>query len=109
MSNCISFFGRQVVAFIRSSGPLLFAKDSETIVADVPADDYDYVHLESKAKAYQDNEEVKRSLPSHEMKRAFDVLVAQSEDLPVLPSDQVCLSFFLILNKLKKGPCTYLS
>jgi hypothetical protein len=58
-------------------------------------DDYDYVNLESKAKFDQENEEVKRTLP-HEMKRAFDVLVAQSEDLPVLPTaanDQVRISF----------------
>lgn len=52
-------------------------------------DDYDYVNLESKAKFDQENEEVKRSLP-HDMKRAFDVLVAQSEDLLLLPTnDQV--------------------
>ena len=99
----------QVVAFIRSNGPLLFAKDSETLI-DVPADDYDYVHLESKAKADEDNEEVKRSLPSHEMKRAFDVLVAQSEDLPVLPADQVrsfvCLFKCCFLNNKKEGPLT---
>ncbi len=55
-----------------------------------PADDYDYVSLESKAKFDQENEEVKRNLPQ-DMKRGFDVLVAQSEDLPVLPTtnDQV--------------------
>jgi hypothetical protein len=63
-------------------------------------DDYDYVNLESKAKFDQENEEVKRTLP-HEMKRAFDVLVAQSEDLPVLPTtanDQVRISFLMQRN-----------
>ena len=54
-----------------------------------PGDDYDYVNLESKAKFDEENEEVKRSLPQ-DMKKAFDVLVRQSESLPVLPaSDKV--------------------
>ena len=48
------------------------------------SDDYDYVNLESKAKFDEENEEVKRTLPQ-DMKKAFDVLVRQSESLPVLP------------------------
>uniref|UniRef100_A0A0P6ENC8 Putative Breast cancer anti-estrogen resistance 1 protein n=1 Tax=Daphnia magna TaxID=35525 RepID=A0A0P6ENC8_9CRUS len=74
---------RQVVMFIQSNGHLLFDKNKGQ--TEILNDDYDYVNLESKAKIDQENEEVKRTLP-HEMKRVFDVLVAQSEDLPVLPS-----------------------
>lgn len=69
--------------FIQSNGHLLFDKNKGQ--TEILNDDYDYVNLESKAKIDQENEEVKRTLP-HEMKRVFDVLVAQSEDLPVLPS-----------------------
>lgn len=82
------------MTFIQSNGHLLFSTGKDKTVdsssLSSPTDDYDYVNLESKAKFDQENEEVKRTLP-HEMKRAFDVLVAQSEDLPVLPTnDQVC-------------------
>ena len=76
-----SFSLIQVVSFIRANGRVLFmGLDRRT------SEDYDYVSLESKAKFDEDNEEVKRSLPN-DMKGAFDVLVAQSEDLPVLPSN----------------------
>lgn len=82
----------QVVKFIQSNGHLLFhankGQQDTTDGSSSPTDDYDYVNLESKAKFDQENEEVKRTLPLH-MKRTFDVLVAQSEDLPVLPNDQV--------------------
>lgn len=55
-------------------------------------EDYDYVNLESKAKFDEENEEVKRGLPQ-DMKRTFDVLVRQSESVPVLPvTDKVSLS-----------------
>lgn len=103
----------QVVTFIHTNGHLLFsptAKSQAKPTKQSPAgtdvgstlpvvsDDYDYVNLESKDKFDQDNEEVKRTLPS-EMKPAFDVLMAQSETLPVLPTiDQVCFisfSFFI--------------
>ena len=90
----------QVVTFIQSNGHLLFATNKghkqDRLVESSPADDYDYVSLESKAKFDQENEEVKRTLPQ-EMKTTFAVLVAQSEDLPVLPSsnDQVGIYFGL--------------
>lgn len=84
--------------FIRSNGRLLFTSPApEAAPTDdgagrplssktaVPVDDYDYVNLESKAKFDEENEEVKRTLP-HDMKRGFDVLVRQSESVPVLPA-----------------------
>lgn len=81
---------------MRANGQMLFPekkndKDSDSSARSSPTDDYDYVNLESKAKFDEDNEEVKRSLP-HDLKRGFDVLVAQSGDLPVLPAahEKVC-------------------
>lgn len=94
-SRSFSSIRHQVVTFIRTNGRVLFANGPGVTLDDQSeprssTDDYDYVSLEPKAKYDQDNEEVKRSLP-HDMKGTFDVLVAQSEDLPVLPSvrDQV--------------------
>jgi len=80
---------RLVTTFIQTNAPLLFSSswksdDEEDDSSKYAGDDYDYVNLESKAKFDQDNEEVKRNLPQ-DMKNAFDVLVRQSESLPVLP------------------------
>lgn len=113
-----SFYGqllcRQVTTFIQTNAPLLFSSswksdDEEDDSSKYAGDDYDYVNLESKAKFDQDNEEVKRNLPQ-DMKNAFDVLVRQSESLPVLPvSDKVRLPSKLncsLRNSLKMSPST---
>ena len=91
------FWNRQVVTFIQANGHLLFITGKGSSPSDVvdsaapeALDDYDYVNLESKAKSDQDNEEVKSTLPNNDMKKAFDVLMAQSETLPrISPTDQV--------------------
>lgn len=83
-----------MTTFIKTNAPLLFSSswkssNEEDDSSKYAGDDYDYVNLESKAKFDEDNEELKRSLPQ-DMKKAFDVLVRQSESLPVLPvSDKV--------------------
>ncbi len=48
------------------------------------ADDYDYVNFESKTHFDADNECLKRTLP-HDMVNTFDVLVRQSEGVPLAP------------------------
>ena len=103
-----------MTTFIQTNAPLLFSSswksdDEEDDSSKYAGDDYDYVNLESKAKFDQDNEEVKRNLPQ-DMKNAFDVLVRQSESLPVLPvSDKVRLPSKLncsLRNSLKMSPST---
>lgn len=82
---------RQVIDFIRANVKELFSSSSTGGSPPSPpaagTDDYDYVNLESKAKSDQENEEVKSTLPSNEMKRAFEVLVTQSDTLPVVLPD----------------------
>ena len=73
--------------FIQSNAAVLFSSSDadDATPSNYTGDDYDYVNLESKAKFDEDNELVKRTLPLN-MKQRFDVLVRQSESLPVIPA-----------------------